>query len=219
VNEKEYDFTVIGFCDTYRFNSASNTAIIDLKKFKKDISDNVETMYFQTNTTSQELFEQLDDYLMDYSVVLKNVEDFFGKQAQSNDSILKLISDIMYVNLIICFFGIVNNIITDFLNRKKEFAVLISTSMSHTQLIRITNIQMLFVAGYSIIGGLLFSYISTKMLDKIVVYYHLISTGMKYPVMDAIKIFIIAFVLFLIMILVPFCIIKKINIYYYLRRE
>ncbi len=218
-NQYSGEYKVIGFCDSYKFDSNTNTVIMDLEQYKKNINSAPQSTYLRTKTTVDEMIKQVDEKFIDYSIVIKSKKEFIDKQIEGSNMLLQLITVVIYFSLIICFIGIINNLVTDFLNRKKEFAVLISTSMSHKQLSLITVVQMLFVALYSIIGSVILSCIITKLIDNIVVHFDLLKNGLIYPASDAIGIFIISLIVFIAVIIVPVYIIKKIDIYYYLRRE
>lgn len=219
VNNYEDDFTVIGFSDTYKFSSSSNVMMIDLDLYKENLGESLNTIYIRSESSPDDAVREIDQQLINYEITIKTREDFFGSQIESNDSIMKMITAVVYFSLAICFIGIANNQISDFLNRKKEFAVLISTSMSHNQLKRLLVLQVIFSAVFSIIFGILLSVFCTRMLSNIVSYFRILRDGFTYPVFDSLMISAVAFLMFMLLISVPMYIITKIDIYYQLRRE
>ena len=139
-------------------------------------------------------------------------------QKKDNDTMLSIVEVAIILGLFVSCLGIVNNIVINYLSRKKEFAILLSTTLTKRQLKTMLLTEALFtvvqVLGIAIVFSNVIIFSFSKLLETANVYLE-----MSYP-WDAIyKVGAVVAVIVLSSLFVPFKILKRINIYNELRME
>src|SRR5699024_148379 len=79
---------------------------------------------------------ELSDMYMDTNLSILTFDEMIAGQKETIDTLLNGIVVVVLSGLIIGLLGITNNFIVSFTQRKKEYAVLYSVSMSRTQLVK-----------------------------------------------------------------------------------
>lgn len=96
----------------------------------------------------------------------KNIE---AENAKENDQMLAIIKVFPIVSLFIGAFGVLNNFIISFMERKRYLAVFASVGMSKTQTVKMLFVEALSVgiigAVMGITGGLIFTYVIPYILE------------------------------------------------------
>jgi putative ABC transport system permease protein len=79
-------------------------------------------------------------------------DEIYDRAEEQNGNIFKVIDFITLLTSVIGAFGVVNNLLIGFMDRKKSVAVLISTGMSRPSLIRMLFVEAIIIGA---IGGIL----------------------------------------------------------------
>ncbi|OPJ59332.1 ABC transporter permease [Clostridium oryzae] len=150
VNDKKKSYRIVGVFDTLMENG--NYAIIPERYMKNDFGSRKYSMIFVRTYKNE-------------NVVAKNIKQKYKKQDyyvetlasmekrndKSNAQMMSQLKPFPLISLIIGAFGVINNFLISFIERKRSFAVMASIGMSRMQ-----NIKLLLIEGLTtgIIGGI-----------------------------------------------------------------
>ena len=105
-----------------------------------------------TTKKPKEMKEDLRKALAGTNTYIQTKTEFIDNQRNQTNSILGMVEAMLGLSVILSLFGLMNNQIIGFIQKKKEYAVLYSTSMSKSQL----RVMVLFeVLGTFICGCLI----------------------------------------------------------------
>ena len=156
----EQDVKIIASCDSTQFTTSRQTAIIDFELYKKAygavpsmILINVKDKE-KVDDTLKELKNKVDDF----GVTIETKTTYIETQKTQVMSLISAFSGLMGMGVLLSFIGIVNNQIISFMQRKREFAMLYSTSMSKKQLKRLITLETALSFGAMSIFALAVSY-------------------------------------------------------------
>lgn len=132
-------------------------------------------------------------------------EDMTNQKA-AVDSLLKGILIIIFMGLFIGVLGISNNLLLSFNQRKKEYAILHTTSMSRVQIIKMVLIEMLMTFFNVVIIGLAGGYLLFMLMKKL-----LYSIGLRIDIVFTYDIFaLLCGAVFLLLALSALSLIRKV---------
>src|SRR5699024_2204647 len=103
--------------------------------------------------------------------------EMIAGQKETIDTLLSGIIVVVLFGLLIGLLGITNNFIVSFIQRKKEYAVLYSVSMSRSQLIKMLFYEMLMTFVALLIIGFIGGYAMFIIMVKL-----LVSLGLVIPI-------------------------------------
>lgn len=156
----EQDVKIIASCDSTQFTTSRQTAIVDFELYKKAygavpsmILINVKDKE-KVDDTLKELKNKVDDF----GVTIETKTTYIDTQKTQVMSLISAFSGLMGMGVLLSFIGIVNNQIISFMQRKREFAMLYSTSMSKKQLKRLITLETALSFGAMSIFALAVSY-------------------------------------------------------------
>lgn len=151
-DDKAVKFKIIGFYDTLE-----STALIDNKVMKDNIGDTYYssclvkgTKHAEDDTTMMK--EELAVTSGDKDVQIKTLDEIKDASIESNRQIVSIMQLFSLITLLIAVFGIVNNIIVSYMEKRRIFAVQRSIGMSKFQLVKIALVEALLTG---IIGSVL----------------------------------------------------------------
>lgn len=151
-DDKAVKFKVIGFYDTLE-----STALMDIDVMKENIGDTYYstclvkgTKHTEADTTTMK--EKLAVTSGDKDVQIKTVDEIKDASIESNKQIVSIMQLFSLITLLIAVFGIVNNIIVSYMEKRRIFAVQRSIGMSKFQLVKIALVEALLTG---IIGSVL----------------------------------------------------------------
>ena len=158
-------YKVIGSFVSY--NSGGSYALVSEENLKKDMQDNYYLELCIDCKYPDEVVEQLKDYYLDSKSYIYTMDNFEEMNYESYKSLFVILKVFSIVCLVISIFSIINNLIIAFIQRKKEFAMLISIGMSRRQLLCMVIFEGIICGG---IGGLAGISCTTLML-KVLPYF------------------------------------------------
>jgi|LSQX01.2.fsa_nt_gb putative ABC transport system permease protein len=150
LNDKEVTYKIIGFQDTM-LNNGSIVMIAD-KYFRLDTGkSNYDELFIKTSKEPAAVAEAICKKYVRRSQYVITTTDLEADNYEVNASIFNAMEAFAYLTLLIGVFGIINNYIISFIQRKRSLAMYRSIGMSRRQVI-----AMLFVESITggIIGGL-----------------------------------------------------------------
>ena len=216
--DEEISMRLTGMVNSYRFSNSRSLGVISKNGYLKHFHSLPDTIYVIAKNDVSETENEIKDYLLDTTSLVANKNDFFMAQKKDNDTMLSIVEVAIILGLFVSCLGIVNNIVINYLSRKKEFAILLSTTLTKRQLKTMLLTEALFtvvqVLGIAIVFSNVIIFSFSKLLETANVYLE-----MSYP-WDAIyKVGAVVAVIVLSSLFVPFKILKRINIYNELRME
>jgi putative ABC transport system permease protein len=165
--DKNLSFTVVGYVDSSAYTPSRNVCVIRPSFFTEYESNVPEIIHISTARDSREMKEVLKKALAGEDVYIQTTEEGIARSENSVSGILKMTWVMFGVAGLLAVVGLINNQMIGFLQRRSEFAVLYSVSMSKAQL----QIMIFFqVLGTFLIGTVLGTVLSlwlTKLLNDI----------------------------------------------------
>lgn len=144
-------YTVIGFFDSTIYGS--NYAIVSAENLKKDMKmTNYSFMYIKCKGNLQKVTEQIKKQFPDRFKDVYTIDELIENDRQKNGMIFYLLKAFSLLSMLIGLFGIVNNRIVNFMERRRWLAMMKSVGMSKRQVLK-----MLFIEAFTsgLIGGLI----------------------------------------------------------------
>jgi putative ABC transport system permease protein len=175
-NSKVKTYRIAGFIDATNFNSLRNVFIITEEEYYKELGKIPSIIEVYTNQDIKQTKEMLIKKLAGTGASVETLDEYIARQKQSNQSILNMVSVILGLSIILAVFGLINNQMIGFIQRKREYAVLYSVSMSRSQLRKMIFCESL---GTFLAGGTI-GFILSQWLIRLL-YGVLMSIGMGYP--------------------------------------
>ncbi|MCX7711021.1 MAG: FtsX-like permease family protein [Clostridia bacterium] len=143
-------FEIIGFASTLRNNGSY--ALISEKYVKADSeSQFYSNVFIKTNKDPEEVLKELQGKFARRYPFMRTVKQMELLEKQSNENIFLILKGFSILALIIGIFGVLNNLIISFIERKRALAMFRSIGMSKPQIVK-----MLFIEAFSagLIGGI-----------------------------------------------------------------
>jgi len=174
-----FDVVIAGVMDGSVLNSNKTSVLIH-----KDIySDHFTTetpkiaLKVRNGTDAETVKKELSEKYVATNLSIHTFEEMIAGQKETIDTLLSGIIVVVLFGLLIGLLGITNNFIVSFIQRKKEYAVLYSVSMSRSQLIKMLFYEMLMTFVALLIIGFIGGYAMFIIMVKL-----LVSLGLVIPI-------------------------------------
>lgn len=145
-----FEYKVIGFIESNR--SEGKFALIGERFLKSDMSvKEYSDIYIKTNKDSEEVVKNIQEKFKNRNPWVRSVEQSMKENMEANSKILGIFNGFGIMALVICVFGVFNNLIISFIDRKRSLAIMRSVGMNKRQ-----TLKMIFVEAFTggLIGGL-----------------------------------------------------------------
>jgi len=211
VPEKNLSFKVVGFMDASQFSANRSVCVINESYFIKHFSDIPVFIGVYTSQNIDDMKKILKEEFAGENVMIQTSVEYFAIQRANVSGIVSLTVLVTIISVLLAVVGLVNNQMIGFIQRKREYVILYSVSMSRAQL----RIMMFFeVLGTFVIGvllGTILSFWLITLLEGL-----MFSIGMYMPMeYDLLPVFGVAAVIFLFLMLTalpPMRRLAKINV-------
>ncbi|MBS4535926.1 FtsX-like permease family protein [Clostridium sp. D2Q-14] len=161
---KKIKVEIVGTIDSSIFTTARNTIVFSEDQFKKNVSDIPSSIYVGTDKNLTQMKKTLYKELSGENITVETFNEFIENQEQQVSGLLSMVWIFLILSILLSAIGLVNNQVIGFIQRKREYAVLYSVSMSKFQL----NIMIFFeiISSFLIgcISGLVLSIWMSKLL-------------------------------------------------------
>ncbi|MHC1682195.1 MAG: FtsX-like permease family protein [Clostridiaceae bacterium] len=150
-NNDTKEYRIIGFIDTMMYNGSF--ALISSKYLKEDGKiKNYNEILLKTSKNPIEIEKQLQKKFISKKLTVQSVDTMKENNRKSNEDLMNMLKVFAFMAMIIGSFGILNNFIISFIERRRSFAVLRSIGMSKGQ-----NLKVLFIEALTggVIGGVI----------------------------------------------------------------
>jgi len=145
------EYKVIGFIES---NSADGKfALIGERYLKSDMSvKEYSQIYIKINKDSEEVVKNIQERFKNTSPWIRSMKQMMDENMEGNSKILGIFKGFGLLALVICVFGVFNNLIISFIDRKHSLAIMRSVGMSKRQ-----TIKMIFIEAFTggLIGGVI----------------------------------------------------------------
>lgn len=158
---------IVGEVETGAFNTNRNTIIFCQEDFYEYITDVPNMALITVKDDSDETREKVEKLFNDEKLFLTLTEDYIKTQEDSVNQVLDFLKVLIGLTLFLVFIGIISNQLVGFIQRKKEFAVLLSVALSVKQMRRVLANEVLFNALTGTILGTVYGLLLCVFLEQI----------------------------------------------------
>lgn len=164
------EFKIIDVCDSHLLNSERQTAMINFNVFL-DVYDEIPFMIcvnVKDKSKVQDTINEFKNKIKDFGLEFYTQDEYINLQKNYNKTILGVVGILIGMGIALSFIGITNNQIIGFMQRKREYAVLYSTSMSKGQIKKLIILETLISFGVMGICAISLSYLFKIILEQLV---------------------------------------------------
>lgn len=167
INEKTLNLKIIDDCNTLMFTTSRNMGLISFNTYLECFDDIPYSIWINSNLESNDMKEILQNRIKNFGVKIQTFDEYMQQQKNDNEGLLSMITTIIGLSVFLSFIGIVNNQIIGFMQRKREFAVIYSTSMSKGQIKRLIFIETLLSFAIAMVITISVSYPLIKCMERL----------------------------------------------------
>lgn len=173
----EKTFTIAAFFKMEKIESMKNNFVITLRDYIDIYHDSPATMLVMTDDP-EGTAAAIGKYSVGKVTDVKTLEDYLLDNRQSNASVIKIFTAVIIVAVVMTFIGMASNQLIGFQGRRKECAVMVSTSMSKGTLSGVLFREMLITSAVScttgaLLGALLVTVVKTAVMSSQAIYLEL----------------------------------------------
>lgn len=140
------EYKVIGFIESNRADG--KYALIGERYLKSDMSvKEYSEIYMKTNKDPDEVVKNIQERFKNTSPWVRSMKQMMKENMEDNSKILGIFNGFGIMALVICVFGVFNNLIISFIDRKRSLAIMRSVGMNKGQ-----TLKMIFIEAFT--GGL-----------------------------------------------------------------
>lgn len=130
----QLELKVVGFVNSASFSTTRNILVVSTSNFINNISSIPSVLNVTITSSDVDLAkESIQHDLSQYDVTIQTVHQFLQIQQDNISGIVNMVWLILLLSILLAVVGVVNNTFLGFIQRKQEYAVLLSTSMSKAQ--------------------------------------------------------------------------------------
>lgn len=209
-------FKVAGIIDSSMADDSNKTIVFQLDVYKQVYFDKPATAYIKAENPEKTV-ELIKSYSSSTINKINTMDDYMKEQKNQSAGMMTLLYMIIIMGVALSLIGVFSNQIVGFESRKRESAVLVSTSMSRSKLVKLFFDENMLSSSISIVLGTLVGAVETiftfKALESLMAVNPVINYG------KTIIFLILMFITFSITILKTMRNIKKMKISEQLKYE
>lgn len=144
------NYRVIGFIESNR--SDGKYALVGERYLKSDMSvKDYSEIYIKTRKDPNEVLKNIKERFKNRDPWVQSMKDMIRESMESSSKILGIFNGFGIMALVICVFGVFNNLIISFIDRRRSLAIMRSVGMDKDQ-----TLKMIFIEAFTggLIGGL-----------------------------------------------------------------
>ena len=209
---KELKLTVKCLVDAGYFNSMGNTIIINDDVYKETYYDSPGYVMIKTEPGKTEnVLKILRSTLSDDSTCIMTTSEFRQQTAESMNSIMMIIYSIVVIGLALSLMGTASNLIMNFEQSRRKYAVYYSSSMSKASLKRLILLETLLTNGLSITAAVIFGMYFLQIISRALTVLSM-SVPLVSPLMYALIFGAAAFLILSVTVIKPIAMLSSMNI-------
>ena len=216
IDEPEYNFVIVGFCDSTIFNSSRQTIIFSKADYNSYISSYpaVYGVYLNNRVTIEEFMTEVSYKIYDETEEIARVfskDAYLGEEIENTIHAINLVSFIPIIGVVLAIFGYVSNQIITYYRKRREYAVLHTIAMNSKELTLLVILEMMMVF---IIGCILAVFVSfwSMIILKDIIYEVIAYVNLKFDYKMISVLLLGSLGLLLISSVIPSKLIKKMNV-------
>lgn len=160
MNGSEKSYKVIGFFDD--FTNSKNCGLVSQRFLKMDMHlQDYNVIHIKTAGDAEAVKKSIEKEFIRQRPYLETIDNMQEEYLKSNEQSMMLMTGFSVLAAVIGLFGVLNNLLISFINRKRSLAVFKSVGMSKVQIIKMIFIEALTGGA---IGGLLGVITGTLMI-------------------------------------------------------
>lgn len=141
------EYKVIGFIESNR--SDGKFALIGERYLKSDMSvKEYSQIYIKTNKEPEAVVKNIQEKFKNKAPWVRSMKQMMKENMEGNSKVLGIFKGFGILALVICIFGVFNNLIISFIDRKRSLAIMRSVGMNKRQ-----TLKMIFIEAFT--GGLI----------------------------------------------------------------
>lgn len=144
------EYKVVGFIESNR--AEGKYALIGERYLKSDMSvKTYSNIYIKTNKDSEAVVKNIQERFKNRDPWVRSMKQMMKENMEGNSKILGIFQGFGLMALVICIFGVFNNLIISFIDRKRSLAMMRSVGMNKRQ-----TLKMIFIEAFTggLVGGL-----------------------------------------------------------------
>ena len=155
-------FKVAGIINSSIADGSNNTIAMPLELYKQIYFDKPSYAYINSDNP-EETVSLIKSYSSSTVSKIRTMADYIEEQDQQSAGMMTILYMIIIMGVGLSLVGVFSNQIVGFESRKRECAVLISTAMGRTSLIKMFAVENLLSSGISIVLGTVVGLVSTVL--------------------------------------------------------
>lgn len=161
-------YTIVGFIDTVLF--MGNTALISNDNFVEDmLTKYYYRLYIKTDPNVKEIAKEVSVHFADREPLVYIVEELRNSDVEGYDAVFQILNAFTAITLLLGIFGVMNNLLISFMERRRSLAILRSTGMDKGQNAKMFVVEAIICGGIGSFIGAFSTIITVKIIDKILV--------------------------------------------------
>lgn len=157
------DYMVIGLFDSLMSNGSN--AIISQRHYKMDMKENhISQFYVKTSEDPDRVLLSIEDKFARRGIWADTISNMERMNTESNNQFMIILQAFSLIAMLIGIFGIFNNYMISFIERKRSIAILRSIGLSKRQTLKMLMIEAL-TGGY--MGGIVGIFAGILMLSTV----------------------------------------------------
>lgn len=157
-------YTIIGLMDSSNFVTTRKGAVIGMDAMLADFNNSPYQLLFKTEGDREAVKQSLARELADTLAQVRTLDEIIQASTQGVDGLFLALNLFIVLGMLLAGFGIVNNLLVGFFQRRRELAVLYSVCMSREQVRRMLVAEMLCVYASSCLLAGVLSYGASLLL-------------------------------------------------------
>ncbi len=159
-------YRIIGFFESLVDNGSF--AIISERYFKLDMARSTyDSLLIKTSGAPKQVVEALQKKFNQQRPYLETIRDLEQRNLNANQQILLVLQAFSVLAMVIGVFGVFNNLIISFLERRRALAVLRSVGMSQRQMIKMIFLEALSCGAIGGVVGILTGLLLLSLVGKV----------------------------------------------------
>lgn len=149
----EKTLTVVHLCNTSTYDATGNAVVLS-ENVVKNIYGDYPGMIFVSTDNPVEVDRMIEKYAKGAYSSSYTAEEFDAESSSNSAGIMSIIYFTITLGISLTFIGSVSNLLIGFEGRKRECAILLSTSMSRKQLARMFVLESFFSSGIALLAAI-----------------------------------------------------------------
>ncbi len=160
------EFTLTGYVNTLNYNTSMPVLIINKDVFIEVYHD-YPLQILVKGDNPEYIMKTMENYVLDKNAGFYTEESYRQQIAESNSSMTGILSFLMILGVVLTVIGTSGNQIIGFEGRRREYAVMYSTSMNRKQIKRLIFLENMISTGTAVVVAICTSRFLMNLIERI----------------------------------------------------